>query len=180
MLLGSGVIVVGVFVVGGAFADESGPDLAPSDEPTITTLFGEEPAGLGGRMTAAADAGPSSLSCEPGEGEALTCVAVGDEEALAALKRGETLHGRNVMGFRGGATTADNSIPVFESTALVCHESAEGSISCMPMTAEAPTAVVGQDTFVYYVQQKDVLFTESGTSISRIGDLTIPLVVVAE
>ncbi len=177
MLIASLALVAGVLVSAALATRDDGSH--PSDEPTITTLFGEEPVGLSRRMSDADEAGPASISCGPGLGDMLICTAVGDEDALAALKHGETIYGRNVMGFPKGATTEHNSIPVFESTALVCGELVEGSIPCMPMTASEPTARVGQDVFAYYVKQ-NVTFTEGGTTVSHIGELTIPLHVVAE
>jgi hypothetical protein len=177
LILVTSVMIIAGASVTGALALQNG-SLIPSDEPTITTMFGEEPAGISARMQEAADAGPRSIACDPGEGAALVCLRVEDAEALAALRRGETIYGRNVMGFPEGAKIGETG-PKFHSSSLVCGEPVDGLIPCLPVTAEAPTARVGQEFFVYYMRQ-NVTFLSDGVPVLHIGEPTVPLRVVSE
>jgi hypothetical protein len=156
-------LVIGIFAlaglfVGGAVALRN--DSPAANEPTITTSFGEEQAGLNGRMQEAEQAGPYSIRCS-GDGAELVCTSVADDGVIPALKNGETVYGRYVIGFRGGANP----------------ERDEGQIVCAPVTEVAPTVEAGQDTFAYY-KRLDVTFDENDTPVSWIGEATIPLTVV--
>jgi hypothetical protein len=178
--------LVAVCGVGAAFAGhderQSGSAhqrTARPDVPTVTTMLGVEPAYLSSNMQKAADAGADEIQCEPGAGEALICTEIKGKAALAALRRGETVYGRSVLGMPRGADPKYNSTPQFESDSLVCDES-DGVITCVPMSVEAPTAQAGQEVFVYYDNFGKVTFTKRGTPVMYMGQLTIPLHVVAE
>jgi hypothetical protein len=177
--------LVAVCGVGAAFAghDErqggsSHQRTALPDAPTVTTMLGVEPAHLSSNMQKAAEAGAEEIQCEPGDGEALICTEVGGKEALAALRRGETVYGRNVLGMPKGADPKYNSTRQFESDSLVCDES-DGVITCIPMAVEAPTAEAGQEVFVYYIKF-DVRFTDKGDPVQYVRSLEYPLRVVDE
>jgi len=171
-------LVIGIFAlaglfVGGALALRN--DSPAANEPTITTSFGEEQAGLNGRMQEAEQAGPYSIRCS-GDGAELVCTSVADDDVIPALKNGETVYGRYVIGFRGGANP-EREVPTFADTDLTCGSPNEGQIVCAPVTEVAPTVEAGQDTFAYY-KRLDVTFDENDTPVSWIGEATIPLTVV--
>lgn len=173
--------VVLLSICGGAFAvaDQPGARGDAEGDQTITTLFGEEPASMGGDMQAAVDAGPEEVQCEPSSGDTLVCTEVSGEEALAAARRGETVYGRNAMGIPGGATAEDNTDPAFEADSLVCDDPVNGAMECVPMSVEPPTVTAGTVVFVYY-DKFDVEFTEDGDPVMYSGHQTVPLIAVDE
>jgi len=173
VVLGSAMIAASA-LGGGALAFQIGGAQAPSDEPIITGEFGEERAGLSARVEAAADAGPNSVTCEPGQGETLVCTEISDEEAIEAVIDGQTAYARNVISFGTGAQVNESHIPLFESSALVCGEPAAGAMQCLPVTVAEPTIEAGADVFVYY-QRMDVTLLEDGTPVFHSGEATVTL-----
>jgi len=169
-----GIVALAGLFVGGAVALRN--DSPAADEPTITTSFGEEQAGLNGRMQEAEQAGPYSIRCAD-DGAVLACTSVADGDVIPALKNGETIYGRYVIGFRGGANPERDEVPTFADTDLTCGPLDESQILCSPVTQVAPTVEAGQDTFAYY-KRLDVTFDEDDTPVSWIGRATIPLTVV--
>jgi hypothetical protein len=164
-------VIVAVGTVRGALAFQSG-DL--SQEPTVTSsVLGDAQAGLTARMDAAEAAGAYSIGCEPGDGH-LVCVAVADADVLAALRRGETVYGRTVIGFPGGAKVADDRGARFETTDLVCTDASGDSLHCLSVTEAEPTVRAGAETFVFY-KKHNVTFDKNGNPVGHLGAATVPL-----
>lgn len=172
------LIVAPALGLRGILASQRTERIDRPDKPTVTTFFGVEPANLSADMQKAADAGAEEIQCEPGEGETLTCTEVGGEEALAAVRRGETVYGRNVLGMPQGADPKYNSRPKFEEGSLVCKQ-VEGAITCVPMSVQTPTVEEGQQVFAYY-DKFDVEFGKDGQVVMHGAPLKYPLHVVAD
>lgn len=147
-----------------------------SSEPSVNTLLGEEPAGFDGRLQAAVDAGAYSITCS-GHSDQLKCLPMKDEDVIPALRRGETIYGRTVLGFPTGATTAVAEEPKLEATDLMCSPSGGTVMSCAPVTTVKPTVAAGAETFVFY-RKHNVTFDASGTPVSIGGTPTVSLEVV--
>lgn len=161
--------------VGGALAFQGGGGTT-SDEPMITSsVFGPEPANLDAQMDSAVKDGPYSITCSPGIDAGLSCTSMPDEEVIPALKRGETVYGRTVIGFPGGAKAVeDTSEPTFEATDLVCSAGALDALECLPVTEAKPIITAGTDTFAFY-RQHHVSFTADGRAIGQPTTPTISL-----
>jgi fermentation-respiration switch protein FrsA (DUF1100 family) len=174
-LLATALVVAGA-TVGGALAIEY-VGLHQPDEPTETTLFGEEPVGMDRRMQAAMDAGPAVITCNPATGAALVCTEVAGEDVAAARNQGETLYGRSVIAFPKGAS-ADKP-PMLNRDSLICAEPVAGAMACLPVTAEVPTVRAGQELLVHYIRQV-VEVSGDGSETMYVGELSVPVTVVSE
>lgn len=168
--------VLAVASVGGALAfAQDGP--TRSAEPSISSLLGDEPAGLSARMDALVESGPYSITCgSRGDGVTLSCAEMADGKVISALKRGESVYGRTVIGFPDGADGTD-AVRTFESTDLICQAPFNGSMLCAPVTAVQPTVVGGEDTFVFY-KRHNVTFDDDGVPVGHAGEATVSLRVV--
>jgi hypothetical protein len=152
----------------------------PPNEPTITSMFGEEPIGLGARMSDAEAAAPYQIQCSAGTGASLMCTEISGDESLAALKRGETVYGRTVIGIPGGAKAgATEAAAHFEPTDLICPERRGDSLVCFPVTQVQPTIREGVDVFAFY-KRHNVTFTEKGNAVEHIGEPTISFNVIKD
>lgn len=128
-------------------------------------------------MARAEKGGPYSLACKAGVGGHLICTSVRDEDVIPALKRGETIYGRTVLGFtgpRGADPRKDSVLPTFEATDLVCGAPSGQTVNCLPVTVATPTVRAGQRTLVFY-KKHNVTFSERGRTVGRPGAPTIPL-----
>lgn len=153
-------------------------DDPPPNERTVTTFFGEEPAGLSARMEQAVANGPYEIQCEAGDDPSLVCHGIRGKETHAALKRGETVYGRTVIGIpRGARLGVEDASPSFESTDLVCANRSGASLVCFPVTVMQPTIRAGADVFAFY-RRHNVTFTKRGTPVGHAGDLTVSFRIV--
>lgn len=168
--------IVAVGTVRGALAFQP-DDPSPPHEPTSSVL-GEAQVGLDARMDRAVAAGAYSITCEPGDGR-LVCVPVADADVVAALRRGETVYGRTVIGFSGGAKVADDGATRFETTDLVCTDASGDSLHCLSVTEAEPTVRAGAETFVFY-KKHNVTFDKNGVPVGHLGEATVSLRVVAK
>jgi len=149
-----------------------------ANEPTITSVLGPAQAGLDARMADAEKDGPYAITCGPGDGEALLCTEVKNGETIAAIKRGKTVYGRTVVGFPGGAS-ADDAVPMFEATDLVCLDAERAPWTCLPVTVATPSVRVGEEIVVSY-KKYNITFHENGRIEDTVGEPTVSLRVVAQ
>jgi hypothetical protein len=96
---------------------------------------------------------------------------------IPALKRGETIYGRTVIGFPGGARAGEDEGPTFEASDLICAAAAGDSMTCRSVTAMTPTVHAGQRTLSFY-KRHNVTFGEHGRMIGHLLAPTIPLQVL--
>jgi hypothetical protein len=162
-------VIVAVGTVRGALAFQSSDDL--SQQPPLT--FGDAEAGLVSRMDAAVAAGAYSITCEPGDGS-LVCMPVADADVVPALRRGETVYGRTVIGFTRGAKVADDGAARFGTTDLVCTDASGDSLHCRSVTEAEPTVRAGAEMFVFY-KKLNVTFDKNGVPVGHSGEPTVPL-----
>ena len=149
-----------------------------ANEPTITSsVFGPAQAGLDARMADAEKDGPYAITCSPGDGETLLCTEVKNGGTIAAIKRGKTVYGRTVVGFPGGAS-ADDAVPMFEATDLVCLDAERAPWTCLPVTVATPSVRVGEEIVVSY-KKYNITVHEDGRIEDTVGEPTVSLRVVA-
>jgi hypothetical protein len=124
-------------------------------------------------MQELADAGPNDIRCSD-DSAILRCTAVPGQEALDALRNGETLYGRHV--YSDVSRAADTGIPVFEADELFCDPpGADGIMLCRAAGEVQPTVSPGQKMLATY-RRYHVTFGPSGNTIGRQGERTVPLV----
>jgi hypothetical protein len=176
-----GVAIAAMSSAGAVFAFQkeapSGRGESAVASRTAGSVLGYEPPGLDARMARAEKNGPYSLACKAGTGSHLICDSVRDEDVIPALRRGQTIYGRTVLGFtgpRGADPRKDSKLPTFEASDLVCGASSKQALDCLPVTAATPTVRAGQRTFVFY-KKHNVTFTEQGRTIGVAATPTIPL-----
>jgi hypothetical protein len=158
------VAIAAIGSVGGAFAFRSdGPPADPAQ-------------GLDALMASAEAQGAYSINCS-GFGDSLACSPMKDEDVMPALRRGETVYGRTVIGFPGGAKVSSGADPRFEATDLICSDASDGSLGCSPVTRANPTVPAGAETFVFY-RKHNVTFDKSGHPTGHAGAPTVPLRVI--
>jgi hypothetical protein len=123
-------------------------------------------------MRRLAEAGPNDIRCM-GTGADLTCEGVPGGEALDRLRAGEVLYGRHIYG--DITNVVDSGVPFLEADELVCTApDAGGQMDCSPAGEVAPTVAPGQQMLVTY-RRYHVTFGESGSTIGRHGERTVPL-----
>jgi hypothetical protein len=116
--------------------------------------------------------GPNDIRCLGG-GAALTCRGVPGREALDRLRAGEVLYGRHVYGDITNAV--DTGVPFLEADELLCSApDGDGRMVCSPAGEVPPTVSPGQQMLVTY-RRYHVTFGESGNTIGRHRERTIPL-----
>lgn len=165
-------ILIAVASVAGVFAlraHATGPDQSTND----SSLLGPAPANLDAQMNSAAAAGPNSITCDPGYGVNLVCTQVSDGSVIAALKRGDVVYGRTVIGFPSGANL-QNERPTFESSDLVCRNGSADGLDCTTAGTMQPTVASGTGALAFY-KRYDVTFTPEGRVIGHASAPTIPL-----
>lgn len=126
-------------------------------------------------MQRAVEQGPYSITCSAVAAGRLTCAPMKDEDVIPALKRGETVYGRTVVGFPGGATP--QSAPKLQPSDLVCASGSGVSLSCSPVNSSKASVVAGAKTFVFYMKH-DVRFKD-GHPVSYLGPSTVSIPVVS-
>jgi hypothetical protein len=160
---------------GAVFAFQASDRPAPPSAATGSILGDMD--GLDPLMARAEARGPYSLSCNSAHDESLACSAVADKDVIPALKRGETIYGRTVIGFPGGAKAGENEGPTFEASDLICAAAAGALMTCRSVTAFTPTAHAGQRTLSFY-KRHNVTFNDRGRTVGHLLAPTIPLQVL--
>jgi hypothetical protein len=160
---------------GAVFAFQASDRPAPPSAATGSILGDND--GLDPLMARAEARGPYSLACNSGHDERLACTPVANKDVIPALKRGETIYGRTVIGFPGGAKVGEDEGPTFEAGDLICAAAADDSMTCRSVTAYTPTVHAGQRTLSFY-SRHNVTFTKDGRTIGHLLAPTIPLQVL--
>jgi hypothetical protein len=144
---------------------------APSREPVASFTDDD----LRQAMDEATEAGPNSIKCSRVARARLTCNEIPDGEVASAVRRGDPIYLRMVLGFTDGADAERDSVPTFERSDLICDSGVGGSLSCQRVTVAPPTVRVGQRLFVFYRWNQVTFDDAEGTIISQTSEPTIPL-----
>jgi hypothetical protein len=128
-----GMAVAALASAGAVFAFQASDRSAPPRAATGPILGDMD--GLDPLMARAEARGPYSLSCNSARDESLACTPVADTDVIPALKRGETIYGRTVIGFPGGAKPGEDEGPTFEASDLICAAVAGDAVTCRSVTA---------------------------------------------
>lgn len=168
-----GTALAALASAGAVFAFQAS-DRPASPGPATGSILGDMD-GLDPLMARAEARGPYSLSCNSAhDDERLACTPVADKDVIPALKRGETIYGRTVIGFPGGAKPGEDEGPTFEAGDLICAAAADDSMTCRSVTTMTPTVHAGQRTLSFYTRH-NVTFNDRGRTIDHLLAPTIAL-----